>query len=316
MGGPLEPALTDTLRALEERLQKPLREEIAGSGWTRIALILTGRLALLPIPAGLLDDACVTVQANARALAASMAESHRSNRKVTALVIGNPLPTLNPLPGAEMEAAIVARYFSVSTVMTGAAVERDKVIDALKDASHLHFACHGLSESADPLSSALYLGEEKLMVRDLLFGGAAPTNARLATLSACQSAIPDIARLPDEMIGLPLAFLQASVPGVVGTLWPVSDLSTAALMNRFYAEYLEQSAPPDEALSRAQRWLRDVTAAELAEYFRVERSKPEAERVAPYETLSAAWRRFVALEPDTAPFRSPTYWAAFVYYGS
>ena len=158
--------------------------------------------SLLPIPAGLLEDACSTVQANARALAASMTESHRRSGKATALVVGNPLPALTPLPSAEMEAALVARFFSSATVMTGAAVEREKVTDALRDASHLHFACHGLSEPADPLSSALYLGEQKLMARDLLSGDAAPRHARLVMLSACQSAIPDIAHLPDEMVGL------------------------------------------------------------------------------------------------------------------
>jgi CHAT domain-containing protein len=58
--------------------------------------------------------------------------------------------------------------------------------------------------------------------------------SRLVVLSACQTAITDYQRLPDEAIGLPGGLLQAGVPGVVGTLWAVNDLSMTLVMAKFY----------------------------------------------------------------------------------
>ena len=88
-------------------------------------------------------------------------------------------------------------------------------------------------------------------------------NSRLVVLSACQTAVIDARRLPDEAIGLPAGLLQAGVPAVIGTLWSVDDLSTTLLMSRFYA-YHRQGDPatgegplsPAAALRRAQAWLR------------------------------------------------------------
>ncbi|MEF3274250.1 MAG: CHAT domain-containing protein [Chloroflexus sp.] len=56
----------------------------------------------------------------------------------------------------------------------------------------------------------------------------------MVVLSACQTAITDFQRLPDESIGLPGGFLQASVPAVVSTLWSIPDNGTALLMYRFH----------------------------------------------------------------------------------
>ncbi len=59
---------------------------------------------------------------------------------------------------------------------------------------------------------------------------------RIVTDSSCD--------LPDEVIGLPAGFLMAGAPGVVGSLWPVNDISTAPLMERFYYFYCPKGRPP------------------------------------------------------------------------
>jgi CHAT domain-containing protein len=69
---------------------------------------------------------------------------------------------------------------------------------------------------------------------------------------------------------------------------------------------------PAIALRAAEQWLRGAHASELTEYFRLERHKSDAERVAPYEVVSTAWRRFASLDQGASPFASPRYWAAFV----
>ena len=113
------------------------------------------------------------------------------------------------------------------------------VAASLPGATHLHFSCHGTFDVREPLDSALSLsGDDTLTLRDLLDGGLDLSAARLAVLSACQTGIVDFDKVPDEAIGFPAGFIQAGVPGVVSTLWPVDAISTAILMSRFYVEHL------------------------------------------------------------------------------
>ena len=69
--------------------------------------------------------------------------------------------------------------------------------------------------------------------------------------SACQTAMTEGKRLPDEFLGFPSGFLQAGVPGVVGSFWPVEDLSTSLLMNKFYELHLGDSS--DTSKSKMHR---------------------------------------------------------------
>jgi hypothetical protein len=75
--------------------------------------------------------------------------------------------------------------------------------------------------------------------------------------------VTEFQRVPDEAIGLPAGFLQAGVPGVVATLWPVNDVSTAVLVTEFYRPVLQEKMEPAAALSGARICLRDSTRGEL-----------------------------------------------------
>ena len=95
-----------------------------------------------------------------------------------------------------------------------------------------HFSCHGSNNWADPLATGLLMANDELLtVRDLLEQHL--PGRRLATLSACETGIVGT-DLPDEVIMLPSAMLQAGFGGVVASLWSVADVSTAMLMARFY----------------------------------------------------------------------------------
>jgi CHAT domain-containing protein len=122
--------------------------------------------------------------------------------------------------------------------------------------------------------------------------------ARLAVLSACETGLPG-AKLPEEAVSLPSGLIQAGVAGVVGSLWAVSDVSTALLMARFYDLWRKEGLEPPEALRQAQIWLRDSTNAEKEAFFR--HALPEL----------GATRRFQDLD-----FAHPFYWAAFSYVGA
>jgi CHAT domain-containing protein len=98
--------------------------------------------------------------------------------------------------------------------------------------------------------------------------------------------------------------LEAGVPGVIGTLWPVEELPTLLLTLRFYELWLGAGSAPATALHRAQHWLRTSAAAELAEY--LHRSTGGSVRWPQTFTGRAAQARI---------FAHPDYWAAFAYTG-
>jgi CHAT domain-containing protein len=80
--------------------------------------------------------------------------------------------------------------------------------------------------------------------------------ARLATLSACETGVPGT-KLPDEVVSLPSAFIRAGFAGAIGSLWTVSDESTAQLMTSFYQLWRVKGMPPVQALAEAQKMLRE-----------------------------------------------------------
>jgi CHAT domain-containing protein len=150
-------------------------------------------------------------------------------------------------------------------------------------------------------------------------------HAYLAVLSACETAVVEVQRTADEVISLPSGLLQMGVPGIVGCLWPVNDVSTYLLMTKFYELLLrsdEQPEPVDygfsrvRALCRAQLWLKEVTAEELASLFEKEVNKPKTEKAMQDHLAMAAWQRFQIMKPNEQPFSHAIYWAAFTFTGS
>jgi CHAT domain-containing protein len=231
------------------------------------------------------------------------------------LGIGDPLPSQQPIPFARAEVDDIARLFPAAgrRVLGGAQATRANVLAALPGATHLHFSCHGAFDLDAPLASALQLsGEDRLTLRDLLDGDLDLRTVQLAVLSACQTGIADMFHVPDEAVGLPGGFLQAGVPGVIGTLWPVVDLSTALLLERFYRHHLCEGLHPAVALNRAQRWLREATTRELGLVARYEQrlAAPGQD-----DAHSLRWLRYYRAHPDLRPFAHPYYWAAFGYTG-
>ncbi|MBI4788847.1 MAG: CHAT domain-containing protein, partial [Chloroflexi bacterium] len=58
-------------------------------------------------------------------------------------------------------------------------------------------------------------------------------NARVVTLSACQTALGQGGR-GDELVGLARAFFYAGARALLATLWSVEDQSMVELTGRFY----------------------------------------------------------------------------------
>src|SRR5262249_39084092 len=140
-----------------------------------------------------------------------------------------------PLAYGRAEAEEISTYFEGGAeLFCEDKANRADVQKAMRTRTYLHFACHGRFEVQSPLSSGLILsGGERLALSDL-YTGPKFKGTRLAVLSACQTAITDFKDLPEEDVGLPAGFLRVGVPGVVGSLWPVDDVSTTLLMSKFY----------------------------------------------------------------------------------
>jgi len=332
-GAYMHVALKEILPLLGARLMSPLAETLRQLGATGAVLIPGGLLSLLPLGAAtlsssphggeagrgvsFLDEFDVTYAPSALALAHSrraLAGLDFDPQGATLLAVGDPPHTGAPrLPYAAAEVEDMAPYFPPDgrRLLYEEQATREATLAGVPGAHVLHFACHGTFDLADALDSALLLaGDDRLTLRDIL-GQLSLAGSRLAVLSACQTAITDFQNLPDEVIGLPAGFLSAGVPGVVGSLWRVSDVSTALLMERFYYFYRQERRPPAAALRAAQRWLRDVTNEELGQVFQArQETGPDRPRMSYY----ALGRRTTG-NAQAKPFSSPRFWAAFTFHG-
>ncbi|NUP25211.1 MAG: CHAT domain-containing protein [Nocardia sp.] len=144
---------------------------------------------------------------------------------------------------------------------------RDRVLRLLRECSIVHFACHGVSDTADPSRSRLLLHDHA--TAPFTVAALAPLDlghARLAYLSACETATTG-PELIDEAIHLASAFQLAGYPQVIGTLWTVDDETSTEIADRFYAALTPSGGVvPDtsraaHALHDAVRTMRDIYRA-------------------------------------------------------
>lgn len=334
----MKAALAKMLPAIGERLIRPIVTRLRSMRIEHVALIAMGRLGLIPLHAcsykkrgrtiSFLDEFTISYAPNARSLCLTNRTAPRADGWKLAGV-GNPLPNARPLWAAEAELREVAALFpeeKAKPIFTNAAT-REALIDAIPDSTTVHFACHGIFNPNSPLNSFLQLsGEDKITLKDLLDGDFPLTHIQLVVLSACQTAFTEFYHLPDEVIGFPSGFLLSGVSGVVGTLWPVDDLSTALLVVKFYelllgnAGHKRSQLHPAQALRKAQQWLRQLTPKELTRYCETHPHLNEALRLgASFERKETVVSEIAHLgssnHPDRPFANNPYYWAPFVFVG-
>jgi CHAT domain-containing protein len=116
------------------------------------------------------------------------------------------------------------------------------------------------------------------------------------------------------VIGLPSALLQAGFGGVAASPWSVADTSTAMLMEHFYPRCREDRLSPVQSLRAAQRWLRDTTNREKAEYFK--RYSPALSGMRMPEAAAVDFfTQAMSRDLDCLDFAHPFWWAAFYLTG-
>jgi CHAT domain-containing protein len=94
-----------------------------------------------------------------------------------------------------------------------------------------HFTCHGSQDLDDPGQAGLMLDDGVLSIPQI--AALDLSGAELAVLSACQTALGGV-RLLDEAVHLSAAFQMAGYRHVIGTLWAVTDQTSAGLSADVY----------------------------------------------------------------------------------
>ena len=261
------------------RLHAALLAPLDARGW------LTNVNALLVVPHGVLHyipfaalpesdrpDARLAGDRWSLATLPSAAAHGPTTRPTEALALYAAAPGRAALPHAEAEVRQIAPLFAGSRrVLVGReATEASFKAEAGRYGT-VHLATHGFFNKHNPLLSGIELepdagNDGRLQVFEVL---SLRLVASLVTLSACDTGLGSgqLAETPagEEFIGLTQAFLSAGSRAVLASLWAINDRSTAAVMERFYRH--ARTAPPSEALARAQRDIRRAGGRETHPYY-------------------------------------------------
>jgi CHAT domain-containing protein/uncharacterized glyoxalase superfamily protein PhnB len=312
---PLQGLLTETvLPQLSQQLINPLVTRLQTLGYSQAILIPMDTLNLLPLHAS--TDFTFSFAPSARLLQSALNKTQPyADAPLSLLGIGNPTAKgEHSLDYGPVEVAGIAALFPNHQQLCEDAATRETVLPALSDKTHLHFSCHGLFNPTDPPDSGLYLADtDRLTVTDLILGTVNLAKTQMVVLSACQTGITDFTKAPNEVIGFSGAFMQAGVPAIISTLWPVDEISAMLLLQRFYQIYRQDNQPPAIALQQAQHWLRDATAQTLMDFCNQVADSLPTDKQLKYELL-ADYYGFK--EPDNQPYAHPYYWAGFVFSGA
>jgi CHAT domain-containing protein/tetratricopeptide (TPR) repeat protein len=159
-------------------------------------------------------------------------------------------PEFSALPGVSEEVRSIGKLYK-KPVLLDERFTKEQLKEALVIATGdgqplmLHIATHA-SFGVNKEKTFILMFKDKLTLDDLQ--GLELRNVSLLTLSACETASTD----GRSGIGLAsVAEASGGAQSVLGSLWPVNDLSTSLLMQRLYAN-LKAGMPKAKALQQAQ----------------------------------------------------------------
>lgn len=313
-------------------LMGPLAAYLAGLPQRRVLLMPSSGLQLLPLHAAQNPETgayfCDSYElayvpsGYALTLLATRGAHNRTTAEAISFVGGvadyshHTAARLSDLPNTAAETALIAALTNTQAYRD-ATVNRGWLREAATQASLIHVACHGgFAWGKNPLATALYLHDAQPLTLAEIIGSLRFAYAPHITLSACETGVIEVNQAPDEFIGLPTGLLQAGAGSVLSSLWEVNDLAALLLMERFYHYHVIDGVPHSTALWQAQRWLRQVTKAELFATLRERSAQVESDALqAAYTQLIAAAESTIRSGERSVPLAAPEYWAAFTYTG-
>ncbi|MFL5401829.1 MAG: CHAT domain-containing tetratricopeptide repeat protein [Gemmatimonadales bacterium] len=262
--GAAQRAWRPALRRLYQRLVEPAEASGVLAGKRRLIIAPHAELHYLPFAAlvrtesaeSLLIERYLIEYVPSASVWLKLRDRPQSQRAGGVLALA---PRTKALPGSRAEVSAISRIYGkqAQTLVGDPATER-AFRDLAPTQSVIHLATYGVLNKHNPLFSFVEMspgqGDDGRLEVHEVFG--LTLNARLLVLSACQTGLAagELADVPpgDDWVGLVQGFLYAGVSNVLATLWPVADVATARLMERFYGE-LASGRPVAEALALAQR---------------------------------------------------------------
>jgi CHAT domain-containing protein len=172
-----------------------------------------------------------------------------------------------PLPGTAAEAQGIIKLVPANETLQAFDFDANYNWATSKQLSQyrfLHFATHGFADPNNPELSGIVLSlvdkAGKSIDGYLQLGDIFNLNfpADLVVLSACETGLgKDVTG--EGLVGLTRGLMYAGAERVAVSLWQVNDNSTAALMQEFYKQMLQQGKSPNIALREAQKalWQQD-----------------------------------------------------------
>ncbi len=255
-----------------------------------------------------------------------------------------------PLPGTAIEAQQIRTLLGETTYLSGRNALKTWII-SVRSPRILHIATHGYfypqksiahkqsAVVADISMSRLALLENPLFRSGMALAGANSvltnkpvpedvedglltsediaqmnlTGTSLVVASACDTGIGDL-RNGEGVIGLRRAFILAGTETVVISLWRVSDLATAILMQRFYQNLLQNNKSRQESLREAQLFLRDATMNTI-------RGQWFCDEIIEQLSVGRPSQKKLLLKlrsksDDYQPFEHPQFWGSFICLGN
>ncbi|GAB4183360.1 MAG: CHAT domain-containing protein [Wenzhouxiangellaceae bacterium] len=169
---------------------------------------------------------------------------------------------LSRLPGTMLEAEAIKKQSTdelVKLITRGSASYDFVKANGLSGHRIIHFATHGLMHSKMSSLSGLVLantedGQLSLLKPDEI--ASLDLQANLVVLSSCDSGV-GVSIQGEGPMSLARPFFIAGADQVIASLWKVSDLATAELMDAFYHYLLQEKLPASAALRKAQNHMRE-----------------------------------------------------------
>lgn len=217
---------------------------------------------------------------------------------------------------AQIESQVISQMFPHPHRIRSQEVKNRALIDVLRQAYNIfHFTGHGEYNFHNPALSFLALaGEDRLTLADIHDFDL--TSYQLVSLAACETAITGNHTITTEYVGLGSGFMGCGVAHVLSTLWTVESEASAVVMIRFY-QILHQGKSAAVALAETTQWLRNLTNAELAQWYAAEiNNLPEEETL-----VREVWTENLDIiknqqQANNQPYNHPYFWAAFTITGN
>ncbi|MBL7942378.1 MAG: CHAT domain-containing protein, partial [Flavobacteriales bacterium] len=293
--------------------------EMSCSRGSKIMIVPCGLFSLLPIHAAWIADTRMLTgrrfaqdhfkfgYAPSAVLLLNRKNMVNAPHSESLLVVENPAGDLK----YSSEAARTAMsFFDEALHLSGQSADRSTIKSNFHKYTTMYFFTHSAIHPERPFESGILLAANQWLTLKDIYSEAPIRNTRLVILAACETGLPADRSLLEQTVSLPSVLLRVGIPGIVGTLWPVPEASTAVLLTIFFELWRTMGYSPQAALAEAQRILRDARFVPAdRNHFNLDQPAPRIKYL-PAESVKL-FNRLLKL----GDFHHPYYWAGFIYYG-